>query len=154
MVFDINKASQEVNGSNGHTNGEVDDHGPGGKFGYRIGHSKNGYTVPDYVLNDPVNRKVKVLTIGAGVSGIMLAYFIQKYNENVEHVIYEKNGAVTHKGVEALLFDDSLVPTTVSLALLPSFHTSKPLPERIFQGFRTSRFQHFRRFNRRLLARG
>jgi cation diffusion facilitator CzcD-associated flavoprotein CzcO len=32
-----------------------------------------------------------VLTIGAGFSGILLAYQIQKHCENVEHVIYEKN---------------------------------------------------------------
>jgi cation diffusion facilitator CzcD-associated flavoprotein CzcO len=31
------------------------------------------------------------LTIGAGLSGIQLAYQIQKHCENVEHVIYEKN---------------------------------------------------------------
>jgi cation diffusion facilitator CzcD-associated flavoprotein CzcO len=32
-----------------------------------------------------------VLTIGAGYSGIQLAYQIQKYTRNVELVIYEKN---------------------------------------------------------------
>lgn len=37
------------------------------------------------------NRKIKVLTIGAGVSGIMMAYKLQKYCENIEHVIYEKD---------------------------------------------------------------
>jgi cation diffusion facilitator CzcD-associated flavoprotein CzcO len=31
------------------------------------------------------------MTIGAGLSGIQMAYQIQKYTENVEHVIYEKN---------------------------------------------------------------
>lgn len=34
---------------------------------------------------------MKVLTIGAGFSGILLAYQIQKHCENVDHVIYEKN---------------------------------------------------------------
>ena len=40
------------------------------------------------------NRKIKVLTIGAGVSGIMMAYKIQKLCKNVEHVIYEKNADI------------------------------------------------------------
>ena len=40
---------------------------------------------------DPQNRKLRVLTIGAGISGILMAYRIQKDCQNVEHVIYEKN---------------------------------------------------------------
>lgn len=39
----------------------------------------------------PQNRKLKVITIGAGVSGIMMAYRLLKDMENVEHTIYEKN---------------------------------------------------------------
>ncbi|KAB2579998.1 putative sterigmatocystin biosynthesis monooxygenase stcW [Lasiodiplodia theobromae] len=50
-----------------------------------------GYHIPDMLLDDPATRKVKVLTIGAGFSGIMLAYQIQKSCENVEFKIYEKN---------------------------------------------------------------
>ena len=34
------------------------------------------------------------MTIGAGVTGIMNAYHIQKMLENVEHVIYEKNADI------------------------------------------------------------
>jgi hydroxyversicolorone monooxygenase len=49
------------------------------------------YEVPDIVIEDPANRKIKVLTIGAGVSGILMAYQIQKQLQNIEHVIYEKN---------------------------------------------------------------
>lgn len=45
----------------------------------------------DIVLHGPYTRKIRVLSIGAGVSGIMNAYHIQKYLENVEHVVYEKN---------------------------------------------------------------
>lgn len=37
-----------------------------------------GYEIPDITFRDPKNRKLKVLTIGAGVSGIMMAYQIQK----------------------------------------------------------------------------
>lgn len=42
-------------------------------------------------IRDPKNRKLKVLTIGGGVSGILIAYQIQKLCENVDLVIYEKN---------------------------------------------------------------
>ncbi|KAF8864560.1 flavin-binding monooxygenase-like protein [Acephala macrosclerotiorum] len=49
------------------------------------------YQIPDITFRDPKNRRLKVLTIGAGVSGIMMAYQIQKQCQNVEHVIYEKN---------------------------------------------------------------
>ncbi len=41
------------------------------------GHS-GGYEIPDITFRDPKNRRLKVLTIGAGVSGIMMAYQIQK----------------------------------------------------------------------------
>ena len=72
----------------------------------------SGYNVPNIVYNvglrlsllvesrslsqaqDPSSRKLKVLTIGAGLSSIQMAYQIQKNTENVEHVIYEKNADV------------------------------------------------------------
>jgi len=37
----------------------------------------NGYQIPNITLKAPENRRIKVLTIGAGVSGIMIAYKIQ-----------------------------------------------------------------------------
>lgn len=37
---------------------------------------------------------LQVLTIGAGVTGILMAYQIQKHTSNVEHVIYEKNADI------------------------------------------------------------
>ncbi|KIW22105.1 uncharacterized protein PV07_12521 [Cladophialophora immunda] len=49
------------------------------------------YEVPNVVLGNPQNRKVRVLSIGAGVSGILMAYRIQKDCQNVEHVIYDMN---------------------------------------------------------------
>ena len=52
------------------------------------------YEIPDVILNSPTTRKIRVLSIGAGVSGIMNAYYIQKLAENVEHVIYEKNADI------------------------------------------------------------
>jgi hypothetical protein len=38
----------------------------------------DGYQIPDITFRDPKNRRIRVLTIGAGVSGIMMAYKIQK----------------------------------------------------------------------------
>ncbi|RDL41003.1 Flavin-binding monooxygenase-like protein [Venustampulla echinocandica] len=56
-----------------------------------IANEQDGYRIPDITFRDPKNRKLRVLTIGAGVSGIMMAYNIQKQCENVEHKVYEKN---------------------------------------------------------------
>ena len=39
---------------------------------------KPAYEIPDITFCDPNNRKIKVITIGAGVSGILMAYQIQK----------------------------------------------------------------------------
>ena len=63
---------------------------------YYTGNSNNDrsggeYKIPDITYYSLQNRKIKVLTIGAGVSGILMAYQIQKHCEHVEHVIYEKN---------------------------------------------------------------
>ncbi|KAK3113063.1 hypothetical protein LTR53_010020 [Teratosphaeriaceae sp. CCFEE 6253] len=56
----------------------------------------SGYNIdPKLTYNDPSNRKLRVLTIGAGVSGILMAYRLQKDTPNVEHVLYEKNADVT-----------------------------------------------------------
>jgi hydroxyversicolorone monooxygenase len=49
------------------------------------------YTIPDIVYGSPTVRKVRVLSIGAGVSGILNAYLFQKFGQNVELQIYEKN---------------------------------------------------------------
>lgn len=40
--------------------------------------SADAYQIPDITFRDPNNRRLKVLTIGAGVSGILMAYQIQK----------------------------------------------------------------------------
>jgi len=55
----------------------------------------SGYSVKqDLTWMDPNNRKLRVLTIGGGVTGILMAYQIQKQLGNVEHVIYEKNADI------------------------------------------------------------
>jgi len=52
----------------------------------------SGYSIKqDVTWMDPKNRSLRVLTIGGGVTGILMAYQIQKQCANVEHVIYEKN---------------------------------------------------------------
>ncbi|OAG34167.1 hypothetical protein AYO21_11699 [Fonsecaea monophora] len=53
-----------------------------------------GYHVPDITYRAPENRRVKVITIGAGFAGILIAYKFQKELQNVELVIYEKNGDI------------------------------------------------------------
>lgn len=52
------------------------------------------YTVPKLTLFDPANRHLKIITIGAGVSGILMAYKIQKHMPNVELKIYERNADI------------------------------------------------------------
>jgi hypothetical protein len=54
---------------------------------------KAGHQMTDYV-QDPSSRKLKVLTIGAGLSSIQMAYMIQKHCQNVELVVYEKNAEI------------------------------------------------------------
>lgn len=88
MVFD--KHAYESDDEDNH----IAEDDPGGKYGYRHGHCEGTYSIPDRVLNTVDDRKVKVLTIGAGVSGILMAYLIQRDCKNVEHIIYEKNGDI------------------------------------------------------------
>lgn len=67
------------------TNGKTDYSEPG----------SSGYNIRrDATWMDPQNRRLRVLSIGAGVSGILMAYQIQKQCGNVEHVVYEKNADV------------------------------------------------------------
>lgn len=75
MAPDIN-ALAEWQGTDGYVNNEI---------------PRAGYEIPDIVLNGPYTRKIRVLSIGAGVTGIMNSYLIQKHQTNVEHVVYEKN---------------------------------------------------------------
>lgn len=96
MVFD-----PSTNG-NASRHGDVQDDQPGGKYGYRLGHRLGEYQIPDVVLNSP-NQKIKVITIGAGISGILMSYLIQKHGENIQHVVYEKNGDIGGTWLEVRL---------------------------------------------------
>lgn len=53
-----------------------------------------GYDIPDTTFDDPANRPIKIISIGAGLTGILNAYQLQKHCQNVEHVIYEKNADI------------------------------------------------------------
>jgi hydroxyversicolorone monooxygenase len=52
------------------------------------------YEVPMTILHDSKNRPLKVIAIGAGMSGIMSIYKIQKECQSVELVVYDKNPSV------------------------------------------------------------
>lgn len=54
----------------------------------------NGYYIPTTTMRQPKNRRLKVITIGAGFAGIMLAHNIERDCENIEHKVYEKNSNV------------------------------------------------------------
>jgi NADPH-dependent glutamate synthase beta subunit-like oxidoreductase len=57
-------------------------------------HNENDtqYTVTEVPLGTP--RHIRVVTVGAGASGLNLARHIELHMENVEHIIYEKNEEV------------------------------------------------------------
>lgn len=59
-----------------HNGAEIPENESGGKYGYRLGHTDGNYTIPDRVLGEVDDRKVRVITIGAGVSGILMAYLM------------------------------------------------------------------------------
>jgi hydroxyversicolorone monooxygenase len=46
-------------------------------------------------IKDPKSRRVRVVAIGAGYSGILLAYKLERELQNVEYVVYEKNGNIS-----------------------------------------------------------
>lgn len=50
-----------------------------------------GAEIPDIVAFSPENCELKIIAIGAGVSGILAAYKIQKQLKNVRLRIYERN---------------------------------------------------------------
>ena len=61
-------------------------------MGSSEGTIESAYTVPEKALG--TLHPVKVICIGAGASGINLAYQVQQRMEAVELVIYEKNASI------------------------------------------------------------
>lgn len=56
--------------------------------------NRAGYCVSDVTYGDHNARRSRVVTIGAGYAGILLPYKLAQSTQNVEHVIYKKNGDV------------------------------------------------------------
>lgn len=54
-------------------------------------HSPSTYSVPDTLLGDPSARRMRVLCVGTGFSGISFAYNLKQSTQNVDLVLYEKN---------------------------------------------------------------
>lgn len=52
------------------------------------------YMIPDITLHDPANKKIRAICIGAGMSGIAMAYKIQEFTENIELQVYERNDGI------------------------------------------------------------
>lgn len=53
MVFEIHETNED--------DSQVDPDGPGGQFGYRIGHTDGKYKIPDRVLNTVDDRNVRLV---------------------------------------------------------------------------------------------
>lgn len=47
-----------------------------------------------------VQRRLKVVVVGAGASGLLLAYKLQRHFDNVDVTVFEKNAAVSGTWVE------------------------------------------------------
>lgn len=64
--------------------------------------TEDPYRVSQHTIYTPANRKLKISMIGAGVSGIMMAYKLSKNFENYDLKIYEKNADIG--GVTTFIF--------------------------------------------------
>lgn len=51
--------------------------------------SSPSYTVPEQRLGE--GRHLRIVTVGAGASGLNLARHLELHLQNFEHIIYEKN---------------------------------------------------------------
>ncbi|KAJ9501190.1 hypothetical protein H2202_002984 [Exophiala xenobiotica] len=83
----------------GNTNGHVNGHTNGPKSDHTDNHTNgdtNGQQVPYHIrekrLGEPL--ELRIITIGAGASGLNLAYQLNRHMRNVTHVVYEKNPEV------------------------------------------------------------
>lgn len=73
--------------NNQRANGE-----PGKLSSYYTRPGAEGYRVnKDATWGDAANRRLRVITVGAGLSGILMAYRLQADCANIEHSVYEKN---------------------------------------------------------------
>lgn len=70
------------------------------------GHKINGHPTTEASVNGKVNtsvgeelplgspRRLRVICIGAGATGLNLAYMLPRHLKNIEFIIYEKNEAI------------------------------------------------------------
>jgi hypothetical protein len=89
-AIDAKETTVVGNRINGHSN-KVNGHG--NSVNCRI-NGVNGYRQPAYtVVDQPLGtvKPVRIICIGAGASGINMAYQTKNFLRNVELVIYEKN---------------------------------------------------------------
>lgn len=52
------------------------------------------YSIPAVTYGDPNNRRLRVIVVGAGVSGIQTAYYVQKECQNIDFQIFEREATV------------------------------------------------------------
>ena len=56
------------------------------------GSGQSRYVVEEHPIGEP--RRLRIITIGAGASGLNMARQLELHMKNVEHIIYEKNSGV------------------------------------------------------------
>ncbi|KAI9870993.1 MAG: hypothetical protein M1830_003547, partial [Pleopsidium flavum] len=89
--------------------------------GLHIGTKSDGavdYTVTEVPLGTP--RHFRIITIGAGASGLNMARHIELHMENVEHLVYEKNeevGGTWYENKYCPLSSSDLVGRVLKFAL-------------------------------------
>ena len=75
-----------------------------------------GYCVLDKTYKDPNNRRIRVVTIGAGYSGILLAYRIPRELENVEVWQCNMSNLISKFSTNLICFSMSSTKKTAILA--------------------------------------
>lgn len=78
-------------GMNGYTNGYTNNHTVNHTNGYTDGQHVP-YQIHEKRLGEPL--ELRVITIGAGASGLNLAYQLNRHMRNLTHIMYEKNPEV------------------------------------------------------------
>lgn len=83
----VHEGNPKVNGHSEHSNGETEDRSKIPRL-----HISEDYNVSDQPIGSI--RPVRIICIGAGASGVNLAYQVQRHMKKTELVVYEKNSAI------------------------------------------------------------
>ncbi len=67
----------------------IDSQGPNNMESIVFVPESQGYIVDEHPLGAP--RKLRIITLGAGASGLNVAHQIERHMKNVDFQIYEKN---------------------------------------------------------------